>query len=88
MKHSVQIEPLNMGKAIACTNFVMSFLGLVAASMAGVDMTSPTWRMLLVMPILLALIGLLYGMVGGSIYNAMVRKKGDGPGMVVSDGRA
>lgn len=85
MKHAVLIDPLNMGKALACSNFVMAFFGLVAASLAGIDMTGPTWKMLLVTPILLALAGLLYGLVGGAIYNAMVRKKGDGPGMVVSD---
>lgn len=85
MKHAVQIDPLNMGKAIACTNFVMAFFGLVAASLAGIDMTGSTWKMLLVTPILLALVGLLYGLVGGSIYNAMVRKKGEGAGLVVTD---
>jgi len=88
MKHAVLIDPLNMGKAIACTNFVMAFLGLVAANLAGIDMTGSTWKMLLVTPILLAVAGLLYGLVGGAIYNAMVRKGGDGPGMIVSESRA
>jgi len=75
MKATVQIEPLSMGKALACTNFVLAILVLVGASLSGMKMTGVTWNGLMIMPFVLALAGLMYGLVGGTIYNAMARKK-------------
>lgn len=75
MKTAVTIEPISMGKALALTNFIMAFLFAVAASLTGVEMTGLTWKILMTAPFLAGVAGMVYGMIGGTIYNAMAKKK-------------
>lgn len=84
MNSSVKVDPMSMGKAIAVTNFVMAVVGLTIINLMGAGMTSVFWKTLLITPIMFALAGLVYGLIGGTIYNLMVREK-SGSGMYIPE---
>lgn len=72
---NLNIQPLCMGKALAVTNFIIGLLVLVAASLGGMKMTGVSWSMMMILPVILALLGLMYGIVGITIYNMMAKDK-------------
>lgn len=77
-KTSIHICPMSFGKAIALTNFLFAMVAIsLIALIPAVDLKSGNWAIAMATPFVAAVAGLIYGAIGGTIYNMAAKKKGE-----------
>lgn len=80
---------MSFGKSIAITNLLFTMVVIAVISLIPVvDMKSGSWAVLMAAPFVAAISGLIYGIIGGTIYNMSAKKKGAIPVLEMQEGNS